>query len=134
MSIPSVTLAVPSFHAPAAPRDPLPSAHYQRCSTSAHPGRMQGENQIIIQVRGVSADVVTLLFSVCITFPSGYRARPDWADAAASKQQLTPRWMEAAMIGCLMFSVFLSQRPARTEESSDTCRTTLQCWREMESL
>lgn len=97
---------------------------------------------------GVSADIVTLLFSIFITFPSEINKRdaehtpaqpdlvkqvgpqaPDLRLMNTEQSVWCQYWM---LIG--LFSCFSWQGPVCTEQNSDTCRTTLQCWKEKASL
>lgn len=50
--------------------NPLPLAHYQRCSMNAASHQNAGVKPNHYSSMGVSADIVTHLFSVFITFPS----------------------------------------------------------------
>lgn len=97
---------------------------------------------------GVSADIGTLLFSIIFTFPSEISRRdaertprPAWFGEVGWSSSARPEidehrqsvWCQYRMLIGL-FSCFSWQGPVCTEQNSDTCRTTLQCWKEKASL
>lgn len=104
------------------------------------------ENGIIIQVWG-SEQTLCLFCLVYITFPSEISKEKQhipaqqWFGELVGFQAPDRRLMKTSepsggIIGCsLFFSSHLSwQGPVCMERNSDTCRTTLRCWKEKASL